>query len=159
MRTFRRIWHARRRYRESILKVSSRRSLDFSKHFKVITSRTGDRDSSVDIAPCYGMDGPGIESWCGRDFPRLLQPPATVGAGSFLGVGRPGSCVDHLPSSSAKVKERVELYLYSPSGPPWPVLWQTLTLSKRVKCVYNRGLSMCVSLQKKTMSLLWQIRL
>jgi hypothetical protein len=24
--------------------------------------------------------------------------------------------------SSAEVKERVELYLYSPSGPSWPVL-------------------------------------
>jgi len=26
------------------------------------------------------------------------------------------------PPSSAEVKERVELYLYSPSGPSWPVL-------------------------------------
>jgi len=22
----------------------------------------------------YGLDGPGIESWCGRDFPRLSRP-------------------------------------------------------------------------------------
>jgi hypothetical protein len=27
---------------------------------------------------------------------------------------------DHPPSSSARVKERVELYLYSPSEPSWP---------------------------------------
>jgi hypothetical protein len=30
------------------------------------------------------------------------------------------------PPSSAEVKERVELYLYSPSGPSWPVLGRTL---------------------------------
>jgi hypothetical protein len=40
------------------------------------------RDSSVSIAPGYGMDGPGIESQWGRDFshlsrsaPRPTQPP------------------------------------------------------------------------------------
>jgi hypothetical protein len=45
----------------------------------------------------------------------------TMGTGSFLGVKRPGRGVDHPPSSSAEVKERVELYLYSSSGPSWPV--------------------------------------
>ena len=30
--------------------------------------------------------------------------------------------------SSAEVKERVELYLYSPFGPSWPVQWWTLPL-------------------------------
>jgi hypothetical protein len=38
----------------------------------------------------------------------------------------PGCGSDHPPPSSAKVKERVELYLYSPSGPLWPVLLWTL---------------------------------
>jgi hypothetical protein len=42
---------------------------------------------------------------------------------SFPGVKRPGNGVDHPPPSSAEVKERVELYLYSPSGSSWPVLW------------------------------------
>jgi len=46
----------------------------------------------------------------------------TMGTGSFLGVERPGRGVDYLPPSSAEVKEREELYLYSPSGPSWPVL-------------------------------------
>jgi hypothetical protein len=32
------------------------------------------------------------------------------------GVKCPGRDVDHPPPSSAEVKERVELYLYSPSG-------------------------------------------
>jgi hypothetical protein len=46
----------------------------------------------------------------------------TMGTGSFTGVKRPGRCVDHQPPSSAEVKESVEVYLYSPSGPSWPVL-------------------------------------
>jgi len=45
-----------------------------------------------------------------------------MGTGSFPGVKRPGRAVDHPLPSSAEVKERVELYLYSPSGPSWPVL-------------------------------------
>jgi hypothetical protein len=40
----------------------------------------------------------------------------------------PGRGVDHPTSSSAGVKERVELYLYSPSGSSWPVLERTLPL-------------------------------
>jgi hypothetical protein len=46
----------------------------------------------------------------------------TMGAESLPGVKRPGRVVDHPPPSSAEVKERVELYLFSPSGPSWPVL-------------------------------------
>jgi hypothetical protein len=30
--------------------------------------------SSVDIATGYGLDGPGFESWWGRDFPHLSRP-------------------------------------------------------------------------------------
>jgi len=45
-----------------------------------------------------------------------------VGTLSFPGVKRPGHGVYHPPPSSADVKERVELYLYSPSGPSWPVI-------------------------------------
>jgi hypothetical protein len=41
---------------------------------------------------------------------------------SFPGVKRPGRGVDHPLPSIARVKERVELYLNSPSGPSWPVL-------------------------------------
>ena len=52
-----------------------------------------------------------------------------MGTGSFLGVKRPGHGVDHPPPSSAEVKERIELYLYSPSGPLWTVLEWTLTFS------------------------------
>jgi hypothetical protein len=41
------------------------------------------------------------------------------------------SGVDHPYPSSARVKERVELYLYSPSGPSWPVLGRTLPFKGR----------------------------
>jgi len=46
----------------------------------------------------------------------------TMGTGSLLGVKRLGFDVDHPPPSSAGVKERVELYLFSLSGPSWPVI-------------------------------------
>jgi len=42
----------------------------------------------------------------------------TMGTGFFPGGKAVGGCaIDLPPQSSAKVKERVELYLYSPSGP------------------------------------------
>jgi len=45
------------------------------------------------------------------------QPTSyTMATGSFPGVKWPGRGVDHPPPSSAEVKERVELYLYSPLG-------------------------------------------
>jgi hypothetical protein len=45
---------------------------------------------------------------------------------SFPGVKRPGRGVHHPPTVNAEVKERVELYLYFPSGPSWPVIGWTL---------------------------------
>jgi hypothetical protein len=47
---------------------------------------------------------------------------------SFPGIKRPGRGVDHPTPSSARVKERVQLYLYSPSEASWPVLGRTLPL-------------------------------
>jgi hypothetical protein len=45
-----------------------------------------------------------------------------TGAGLFPGGNRLGRVVDHQPPASADVKERVELYLCSPSGRSWPVI-------------------------------------
>jgi len=95
----------------------------------LILNREGvSRDSSVGIATRYGLDYPGIEFRWGARFSAPVQMgpgsrPAsyTMGTGSFPGVKRPGLGVDHPPASSAEVKERVELYLYSTSGPSWPV--------------------------------------
>jgi hypothetical protein len=46
----------------------------------------------------------------------------TMDTGSFPWVKRLGRAVDHPHPSGTEVKERVELYLYSTSGPSWPVL-------------------------------------
>jgi hypothetical protein len=77
-------------------------------------------DSSVSIVTRYGLDGLGIVSRCGARFSISVQSgteayPAfyTMGTGSFPGVKQPGRGIDHPPPSSAEVKERVELYLYS----------------------------------------------
>ena len=63
------------------------------------------------------------------DRPR--GPPSLLYNGyrvSFSGVKWPGRGVDHPSPSSAEVKERVKLYLYSPSGQWWPVIGWTLPL-------------------------------
>ena len=87
------------------------------------------RDSSVGVVTCYGLDGPGIETRWGARFSAPVQTGSgahpvsyTMGTGSFPGVKWPGHGVDHPPPSSTKVKERLKLYLYSPSGPLWPVI-------------------------------------
>ena len=82
------------------------------------------RDSSLGIATDYGLGGPGIESrWQARFSATVKTIPGAhpasykMGTGSFQGVKRPGHGVDHSHPSSTEVKERVELCLYSTSGP------------------------------------------
>ena len=77
----------------------------------------------------------GIESRWERDFPHPsrpalgpTQPPIQRITGLSWGVKRQKRGVDHPPPSSAEAEERVELYLYSPSGPSRPVLGRTLPL-------------------------------
>ena len=76
-----------------------------------------------------GLDGPGLETWGWVRFSAPVQTipgtqPAsyTMGTGSFPGVKWRERVVDHSPPPSAKVKERVGLYIYSSSGPSWPVV-------------------------------------
>jgi hypothetical protein len=52
----------------------------------------------------------------------------TMGTRSFPGTKQPERGNDHPPQFSAQVKEKVELYLYSPYGPLWPVLGLILPL-------------------------------
>ena len=80
----------------------------------------------------YGLDGPGIQTGWGNDFPRTskptlgpTQPPVQLVPGLYPKVKRPGCGVDHPPPSSAEVKERAQLYLYSSSGPSWQLIGWT----------------------------------
>ena len=63
-----------------------------SRFFSINMCYTCGPGSSVGIASDYGLDGPGIESRCGRDFPPVLTCPEThpayckMGNGSFPGV-------------------------------------------------------------------------
>jgi hypothetical protein len=86
------------------------------------------RDSSVGIATRYGLDGDRIPmatrfSASVQTGPGAHPASYTTGTGSFPGVNWSGRGMDHPHTTpSAEVKERVELYLYSPSGPSWPVV-------------------------------------
>ena len=97
--------------------------------FNDFLSNSVGRDSSVGIAARYGLDAPGTESGWKRDF---LSPSKPVLGPTYPPVqwtmgllpGRKVAGVWSCPPtpSSAEVHERVELYLYSPSGPSWSVL-------------------------------------
>ena len=58
-----------------------------------------------------------------------------TGTGSFPGVKWLRHDTDHPSPSRVEVKERVELYLYSTTGPSLPVLGQTF---QRI-CMYFNG--------------------
>ena len=104
--------------------------------------RSMDRvQQEVGIPTRYGLDGPGIASRFGRDFLHMSRPalgPLQLLCNgyrvSFPWIKRPGHGVKHPPPLSAEVKERVELYLFSPSGPAWPVLGRTLLYLLPYKC-------------------------
>ena len=91
-------------------------------------------DSIVGIPTGYGLDGPGIESWGRGIFCTYADwhwgPPSLLHNGYwvFPSVKQLGCGIDHPPPSSSKAKERVELYIHSPSVPQWPVLGWTLPL-------------------------------
>jgi len=44
------------------------------KQYVVLLFTGGRRDTSVGIATRCGLEGPEIESQCGRDFPHLFRP-------------------------------------------------------------------------------------
>jgi hypothetical protein len=103
-----------------------------SPYFSLQNDYEESRDSSVGIALGYGLEnwGLGFNSWQGlgiffftimsRTALGPTQPPIQWVPGALsLGVKRLVCEADHSPPSSAKVKEWVELYLYSPNTPSW----------------------------------------
>ena len=87
-------------------------------------------DSSVGRATRYGLDGPRIESQWGVRFTAPVQTGTEahhacypMGTGYLSrGYSGRGRYADHPPPTGAEVKEKVELYLPSLSGPSWPFL-------------------------------------
>ena len=89
----------------------------------------------VGIGIHYGLDSVGTEILVRARFSATIQtgPGAhpisyTMGTVSLPGVKQLGSGDDHPIPLIAEVKERVELYIYSLSGPSWPVLGRNLPL-------------------------------
>ena len=108
-------------------------------------------EARVCLATRYRLDGPGVVSRWGVRFSASVQTGpggahpvhSTMGTGSFPGVMRPGRGVDHPPQFSAEVNERVELYLYTPSGSSWPVIRCT---SLPCRCGMTDCLNICTLL-------------
>jgi hypothetical protein len=75
------------------------------------------------------MDGLGLNAGGGEIF--RTRPDSPWGLPSLMyneycvscpGAKRPRRGFNHQTTSSAEVKDRVELYFYSPSEPSWPVI-------------------------------------
>jgi hypothetical protein len=85
-------------------------------------------DRVVSIATRYGLDGKGIENRRGQEFPHQSRRPWRSPSLPYDGYrvfpgGKTAKAWRWPPTPpTAEVKERVELYIYSPSGPSWPVL-------------------------------------
>jgi hypothetical protein len=108
--------------------------------------------SSVGIVTDYGLDGLGIESRWGRDFPHLSRPALGPTLAPIQRVPRlfpwdkaAGAWRWPPTPSSAEVKERVYLYLYSLldlRGLFWGELY-LLYLHLYVCCMWWRNKIMC----------------
>jgi hypothetical protein len=98
----------------------------------VATHTIVSRDSSVGLANRYGLDGPGSNG--GEIVPtRSNRPWAHLS--SYTVGKRPGRGVDDV--------KQIELYLYSPSGPSWPILGWTLPAAfpRHTLCMIYSGTS------------------
>jgi hypothetical protein len=68
----------------------------------------------VGIATRYRLDGPRIESRCGRDFPHPSRPALGPTQSLILpGVKRPGRGFDHPPHLAPRLKKELS-YTFTP---------------------------------------------
>jgi hypothetical protein len=124
-------------------------------------------NSSVGIATRYGLNGPEIESRWRSEILHTLPdrswgPPAscTIGTGSLSwALSRQGVTLTTHPPR-AEVKERVELYPYSPSGPSRSVLgWALLYFiisTLVVALIFQVTQVQSIALWVSCMSCVWQ---
>ena len=85
-------------------------------------------------------------------------PPCLLYSGyrvCFPGVKRPESGVNYPPLSTYEVKERVDLNLYTHSGPSWTVERRIFNFFKRSCAFFVQS---CLSLQVKVKSSVWVVR-
>jgi len=106
------------------------------------------QDSSVGIVTRYGLDDRGSNPGGGEIFrTRPDQPWGPPGLlHNVYGVisgGKSARAWRWPPSltSSAKAKERVEIYINSHSGASWPILWWTSALTAQI--FTKRGMEFC----------------
>ena len=105
------------------------------------------RDRSVGIRKGYGMDGSGIELRWGARFSPPVRPDLLRtlwnGYRVYFQVVKPRGVALIIHSSCSDViKQTVELYIYSTSGPSWKFLGWILTLSRKYKVTFFGGNSM-----------------
>ena len=92
------------------------------------------QESSVGIATRYGLrcgDRIPVGGEIFRTRPDRPWVPPILLYNRYRGIpgGKAAGALRWPPTpSSAEVKERVQLYLYSPSGPSWPVLGRNIPL-------------------------------
>jgi hypothetical protein len=101
--------------------ISHKEHVFFRVHRRICVCRPGQL-SRYSSSLRAGRSRDRIPVWARFSAP--VQPGAgahpasyTTGNGSFPGVKRPKSSVDHPSPSSAEVKGRVQLHVYSPSWP------------------------------------------
>jgi hypothetical protein len=93
----------------------------------------------------------GLNPSGGKFFPtrpdQSQVPPSFLYNGyrvSFPGVKQLRCGINNSPPSSAKFKERVQIYLYSLSGPSRPVIGQTLPLPYNNSCPEHSPATHCI---------------
>ena len=106
---------------EALLEDISLQRLHYLLRLVLDYFNTGGQGSVVGIATAYGLGVPRIESRWRRDFPHLSRPalrvtqhPVQWVPGISRGKVRLERDAHPKPPSSAKIKNWVELYLYSP---------------------------------------------